>query len=432
MPFPKILVITVASWNSKVGSNTWTSLLRSRSAENIANLCIRDEIPDSPVCSRYFSISENKIIKSVLRRSVKTGREISANTYAEPTSDLMEHNSRYNQMRKKRRYSMLFARELIWKAGKWHTKELDDFLDDFKPDIILHSMEGYIHLNRITMYAIRRTGAKAIGYIWDDNFTYKQSKKIGYKFYRFFQRRSLKKLAKNTSDFFAISPYTKKEADAFLGIDCKILTKPLSRIPQEYEFRAKQPFRILYTGNLLIGRDRSLVRFVNALKKMPADFAVVDVYTQTNLSDEIMCRLDPAICTVHEPIPQNEALKKQKDADILLFLEDIDGPDALVARLSFSTKITDYLSAGKPIFAIGNLLTAPMQYFIAHDAAMVAGTEEEIFLQLSNIHRDPIVLQKITQNSCQIAKKNHAPEMIQKTFDTVIQSQFMNHENSSN
>ena len=69
---PKILVFTVAAWNSKVGSNTWASLLEQYDSKNIANICIRDEIPDSPVCSNYFAISENKIIKSLLKRKTKT------------------------------------------------------------------------------------------------------------------------------------------------------------------------------------------------------------------------------------------------------------------------------------------------------------------------------------------------------------------------
>ena len=66
---------------------------------------------------------------------------------------------------------MLMLRDIIWKFGRWKTIELNDFLDDFKPDIILHSMEGYNHFNRIIEYAIKRTGARAVGYIWDDNFT---------------------------------------------------------------------------------------------------------------------------------------------------------------------------------------------------------------------------------------------------------------------
>ena len=145
---------------------------------------------------------------SILNRKIKTGAEVKANSQTDEET-LSAHNERYAKHSKKRRYSMLLAREMIWKLGKWKTKELDDFLDSFKPDIILHAMEGYIHLNRITEYAIERTGAKAIGYIWDDNFTYKQHSDFGYKVYRFFQRKSLKRLAKKTDAFFAITEKTK-------------------------------------------------------------------------------------------------------------------------------------------------------------------------------------------------------------------------------
>ena len=107
----RILVFTVAAWNSKVGDNSWATLLEHYDSANIANICIRDEFPDSKVCSRYFVISENKIIKSVLKRKIKTGRELSVNerdTFDE--SDLKKHNERYGQMKKKRRYSMLLSR----------------------------------------------------------------------------------------------------------------------------------------------------------------------------------------------------------------------------------------------------------------------------------------------------------------------------------
>ena len=167
---PRILVITVSSWNSRVGANTWATLLEKYDNEKVANICIRDEIPDSKVCSRYFCISESKVLKSVLKRKIKTGKEVKASSTAVDDT-LSEHNERYAKYSKKRKYSMLYARELVWKFGKWKTKELKEFLDSFQPDIILHSMEGYIHLNRIIKYAIKRTGAKAIGYIWDDNFT---------------------------------------------------------------------------------------------------------------------------------------------------------------------------------------------------------------------------------------------------------------------
>lgn len=421
----KILVITVPSWNSKVGANSWATLLKGHNPENVASIYIRDEVPDSQVCSRYFNISENKIIKSILNRKIKTGSEVRCGVYSDLLDeDLQIHNERYVKMKKKRRYSMLLARELIWKVGRWHTPELDSFLDSFKPDIILHSMDGYIHLNRIIQYSIKRTNAAVVGYIWDDNFTYKQSSDFGYKIYRLFQRRSLKKLKKLTDEFFAISTLTKKEADAFFNIDCHLLTKPLLSEPAAQKFSGRHPLKMLYTGSLIIGRDRSLQRLSEALSKINKERCLVevDVYTQTVLSDDILANIQNEYCHIHKPITQQEALKKQNEADILLFLEDIDGKDSKVARLSFSTKITDYLSTGKCIFAIGNTDTAPMQYFIENDAAVVCGNDDEILYNLENLCNDFNVIDKYAKKAVLSAKKNHNAEHILKVFNEVISS----------
>jgi len=412
----KILVVTVESWNSKVGLNTWPTLLAKFPSENIANICIRDEIPDSDICSRYFSISESKVLKSILKRKIKTGSEVKASCEANDDT-LSEHNKRYAKFTKKRRYSMLLARELVWKMGKWKTKELNEFLDSFKPDIILYAMEGYIHLNSISKYAIKRTGAKAIGYIWDDNFTYKQQSNFGYKLYRFFQRKSLKRLAKVTNGFFAISEKTKREADEFFKINSVVLTKPLSSVPSANYGEIKKPIKMLYTGNLFIGRDRSLLRLVNAIKKLGlGNEFEIDVYTNTHLKDEMKSSLECSFCRVHPPIPQSEVLKKQKKADVLLFLEDVDGKYANFARLSFSTKITDYLSAGRCIFAVGNVDTAPTEYLKENKAAIVATNDSELEASLKEIAKNPSVLADYARVSSELGVKNHSKEKIEQIF----------------
>ena len=339
------------------------------------------------------------------------------------SQELLVHNERYRKMKKHRRYSMLMARELIWWLGKWRTAELDDFLDSFKPDVILHSMEGYIHLNRIISYCIKRTGATAVGYIWDDNFTYKQSKKTGYKIYRFFQRKSLKKLAKDTKAFFAISSMTKKEADDFFGIDCKILTKPLGRVSVVNYNEICKPIRILYTGNLLIGRDKSLLRVVKAIKERFSEDFILDVYTQTTLEEKRIKEIEcGGICRIHSSIPQSEVWEKQKEADVLIFLEDIDGQDAHTARLSFSTKITDYLSSGKCIFAVGCADTAPIQYFLETDAAAVAVSDAEIYERLSEMAKNPAILIDYAERSREAGIKNHSEEKVLNTFNETIRA----------
>lgn len=420
----KILILSISAWNSKVGSDTWATLVEGLDPDNIANIALRDEIPDNPACNNYFAISENRVLKSILNRKIKTGKTVTrAESEATPSADLAAHNERYRKMGKKRGFFALFAREVVWKLGKWKTRELDEFLLAFRPDVVLYSMEGYIHFNRLCRYVKKKTGAKSIGYFWDDNFTYKQTNRLGLKMFRFLQRRSLKKLAKKTDAFWASTEMAKKEADAFFGVDCAIVTKPLKREPVYEDFQVGTPIRVLYTGNLQIGRDRSLVKVVRALEKVNAgeNRFTVDVYTKTALSDEVKAELWREFCALHDPVPQSEVLALQQEADILLFLEDVDGPDARTARLSFSTKITDYLSSGRCIFAVGCMDTAPMQYFLANDAALIATAEEEMVKLFQSVLEDNDILVRAARRAYECGLKNHSKENILATVHDSIE-----------
>ena len=416
----KVLVVSVSSWNSKVGMNTWPELLKNFNPDNVANICLREETPDSPACNNYFVISENRVLKSVLKRGIKTGYRATRETADEHGADLVAHKTRYNKMKKKRSPFLLFARECAWKLGKWKTKELKSFITEFSPDVILFSMDGYIHLNRICRYAIKMTCAASIGFFCDDNFTYKQPYRFGDKVLRFFQRKSLKKLAKKTDAFWAITEKTKKEADEFFGIDSKIITKPV-REGEYSEWEIGSPLKLLYTGNLGIGRDRSLVRLCDVIAKEFNGLMTVDAYTNTHLDDEIVEKLNMSgVCTLHPPVAQSTVLELQKKSDILLFLEDVDGPNAKTARLSFSTKITDYFGSGRCILAFANKDIAPMSYFEKHSAAITASSEEELKTRINEITEAPKMIHEYALRAFECGQKNHRYEDILSSVEDSI------------
>lgn len=418
----KILILSISAWNSEVGMDTWPTLMEGRNADHVANICLRGETPDSNVCNHYFYISENKVITSIFRRGVKTGCRVEKNRNGENNSDLRKQKDRYQKLKKRRSFFLLMAREILWKLGKWKSRELYDFISDFSPDVILYSMDGYIHFNRLCRYAKKISDAKSIGFFVDDNFTYKQSRKLDDLIFRFFQRRSLKKLVHETDAFWAITDMTKEEADTVFGINCTVLTKPIRNTPVYEEKEVTFPIQILYTGNLLIGRDKSLIKVVNALKEIPdsSQKFALDVYTNTTLETNVEQAISCDFCKIHPPIPKEEVLKLQAKADVLLFLEDIDGPNAKTARLSFSTKITDYLSAGKCVFAVGCTDTAPMQYFIKNQAAMVASSEKAIKECFVMIVQNTDILSEYAKRACEVGIKNHDKKTILQTADSTI------------
>lgn len=422
----KILICTIESWNSKVGANTFSELFSDYPSTQLANLYIREEMPDSNCCSRYFQISEMKVIKSVFHRGYQTGCEVQATKMpdANNESNLQASKKIYSKNRKKRSYLKLCARELLWFLSCWKSKELNCFLDDFKPDVVVFGMEGYIHFNRICRYVIRYSRAKAIGYFWDDNFTYKQMPgNLGYRFLRFFQRKSLKKLVKQGNAFWAITEKTKQEADTFFGIDCQVLTKPITYLSNE-EWKSYQPhtpIHMLYTGNLLIGRFDVISALSNALNQVNREQTHIelDIYSASYISEDEVSQLGRYV-HMRGAVKQDEVLRLQAQADVLLFAEAYAGSMSQKARLSFSTKLTDYFRSGKCIFAIGAADVAPMEYLRTEDAAICASNEDEILGNLRKIVNNPEIISVYGYRAWMCGFRNHSREIIQAKRDATI------------
>lgn len=427
----KILILTVESWNSKFGANTFSSIFQNVPNSEYANICIRDEIPDSNFCKRYFRISEPKVIRSVLFRHTKTGKEVFCNQSFDSVDkkDLSFKNELYNKNRHKRSYIKLMIRELFWKLGVWKTKELKNFLSDFDPDLIAYEMSGYLHFNRLCRFAVKYTNAKSIGYFWDDNFTYKQRKCTpGFLIFRFLQRKSLKKLAGSTDAFWAITDKTKREADSFFGINSTVLTKPITNTEKrDFACQKHTPIKMLYTGNLGIGRLDTIKVISKALDELNQDEKQfeLDVYTGTYISDKEKRSIGEGVI-FHQPIPQNDVIELQKQADILLFVEDINGKSSKIARLSFSTKLTDYFAAGKCILAVAAKDIAPMEYLSDNDAALVASDYQTVVSQLQRITQNVELVDEYAERAYNLGQQNHKSEIIISKLKNTIETVLLN------
>lgn len=313
-------------------------------------------------------------------------------------------------------------REVVWKLGKWKTPELETYLKDFNPEVIVFSIESYIHFNTINSYIIRTYHPKAIGILWDDNFTYKQSRNWLHLIHRFFLRKSVKKLVAQCDTVFAFSPKMKREADAEFGIQCQLLSKPIKEaefIPKD----TKAPLKILYTGKLYIGRDEVLAQVAEAIETFNHDEKrfVLDIYTGTELSSTMRNRFERLTsCTLHAPVPQNEVAKLQLESDILLFAESLSDSN-LTARLSFSTKLTDYFSAGRCIWAVGHEDLGPVSYIKEENAGIVSTNTQEIHDALMKLQNVSLV-ELYGKKAFECGMRNHNPQQIREKFMREIES----------
>ncbi len=427
---PKILVCTVGSWSVRNGSDTMASLVKEFDATNLACLYIRADMSDSPICSKYYHIYEQRVIKSIMCSRLQTGEGYAITDDINAKTDDEEYQSevrRYKLYKRIRSWWLILVREVLWKFGRWNSQALDDFLVSFNPDVVFFPIEGYIHFNRITEYIINKCNPnRVIGYMWDDNFTYKQHPySMAYRIHRWWLRKGIRRIINVCDTVFAICPKMKRELDETYGIDSVILTKPIRAKESFVPEKPHSPIRILYTGKLNIGRDKTIIEIANAMRVVNSrgQRVVLDIYTDTHLRDAIIKKIEASCgCRLHGFVPREQLLEQQRKADVLLFVEALSSKD-MSARLSFSTKITDYLSAGKCIWAVGNPDLAPIEYLREKDAAVVSTSKDEVLMQLRKISENDNSIKIYAYKAYECGIENHDVEVIKSKFNRALSIQ---------
>lgn len=422
---PRVLVTTVSSWSSKIGDDSMSALMQQYGSENVAVLYIRADQSDSRVASRYFHIMEGRVMKSIFQPFILTGEEFRPENVC--ITDASEEESaeinRYKRFKRHRWGIFLFAREFVWKMGHWKSKELDAFLDDYKPEVLICPIESYIHFNTLNEYIIKHCNPKVIGFLWDDNFTYKQSRNLSHQIHRVWLRRSVRRMVSKCQTVFALSPKMKEECDKEFSIESQLLTKPIFSQGAFKPYEVGSPIKMLYTGNLFVGRDKTMMVIADALRQVNKDGVKVtlDIYTKSELSEKDRARIEiDGACRLHKPIPQSEVFRLQEEADVLLFAESLDRKKNQGARLSFSTKITDYFRAGKCIWAVGSPTLGPIDYLQRMDAAIMGTDYETILCSLNTIVSNPQLVNEYAEKGFTCGQKFHnGNDIIAKLYCTI-------------
>lgn len=422
--YPKVLVVSTNAWRDNTGINTLIEFFKCWDADKLAQVYTKSTLPNTSVCNTFFSISENAVMKSVLKRGTKTGKQV-FNT--EGDSDLVDQSAvneqkMYSTYHGKLRVFLSYCREIVWKFGRWKTAELDKFVDDFNPDVLYIPIYPTIYMGRIQKYIIERTKKPIVSYIADDNYSYEAAGKGFFaKVHRFYLRKYVKYIIEHSAKLMVISPKQKEESDRLFGVDSVVMTKGIDFDPFE-PYEVNKPIKMVYTGKLIIGRWKSLAAIAEALGKINANEIrmELDIYTTDVLTEEQKQQLNRNGCSVRGSLTLQQVKEVQKKADILVFAESLEEQFKHTARLSFSTKITDYLKSGKCIFAIGDKEIAPIDYFQRYDSAVTATTYDEIYMMMEHLVKNQNVINQYAEKAHCCGVLNHSREKMDELLKNTL------------
>lgn len=426
---PKVLAISISTWHKDSGIHTQTDLFKYWDPDRVAHIYTRSNFPNTPVCNKFFQISENAIIRSVLNRK-PVGKEVYNGQRAESKGDTRAIESEkklYNYAHKEKSWFLTCLRELVWKLGNWKTKALLDYVKEVDPDVYFIPIYGVAYMAWLQLYIIQKCPRPYVCFITDDNYSYMACRKNPWAWlHRYILRKGVKKLAKNCNEIFVITKTQAKDMDDIFGTKSIVLTKGIDYSKLTFDERIpNSPIKMVYTGNLLIGRAASLIVISEALKEINKDGVKItlDIYTPTELDKQTTMLLNSNGCIKHPPVPKEKVSQIQRDADIVVFVESLEKEHKFDARLSFSTKLTDYFASGKCIFAIGDKSIAPIQYLEEYDCAITCSDYDLVEQQLRMLIDNPMKIMEYGRKAFNTGKMNHEESKVKAIFiDTLCKA----------
>ena len=421
---PKILIVSRDVWDDSAAS-TLNNLFEDYEANRLAHIYIETKKPNTRHCASIFQISEYSLIRKFFHPKTKTGQKVDSH-YVENTLIAEKEASTMDYVRHHRRYIYTVLREILWLFNGWKTKELRQFIQEEQPDVLWFMGSPLILMNRLMRYVAKVSKKPYCVFEMDDVYAYELK---GFKpikrLYRYFLRRNVRCLVEGASQLFVISPKMKKEYDALFHTNSIILTKGIDFSSISYHpYSVHTPIQMVYMGNVIYDRISTIemigkaIDEINTIEKK----IMFNIYTKNPIDSVTRERIvKKGNVIFHNPVPYAEVKNVMEQNDVVVFAESLNERFKGLARLSFSTKITDYLASGKCILAVGPADIAPIEYLRDNDAALVASSEVELREILSQLLKSGVI-ESYSNKAFSCGVRNHDKVAINKiVFDKLIE-----------
>ena len=402
----RVLFVSSSPINTQTSiGNTFLNLFDGFDAE-LYSVYSRTGYPDKKIKSA-FRIAETQLVKNIFN-SKKIGKKVE--NYEETSSEDKSAQKLETSIKLNPSPLKYIAGDMVWKLAPWKNKNLKAYIEEVNPDLIFSVLSSNSAVNEMIAYAAKVSGAKVILYAWDDNYSYPYSKSPFLRAVHFFRRKMMRKTAALASDLFVISDIQKRDYEKIFSMECKVITKGADFSKREEKpVLHNNPLKILYAGNLALGRAETISNITKALEKINRDGkkAELRIYSATPLTDEQKKAMaDSSNSFFMGSVSAFEVQKLQSEADILVHAESFKEEYFNLIHYSFSTKLVDCFHSAKCIFAVGPEKAASIDCLIKNDAAVVAKSNDEIYEKLGRLINDRSMIDEYSEKAWEYGKRS--------------------------
>lgn len=392
---------------------TMKGLLSAWSNDKKAEFYCDIEPPDFSAANDYFRVTDMQMLTAFIGKKAKhIFHDNTENTNTVSTQATVEqrdaHASRIPSWLKKRKYNfgLKWFREFLWEISPWGHKALKQWIDSISPAVVVYMVGESIFMDRLVLRTIRRTSAKLVLYNGEAYRIIDLNKRKGIEraYYRKVERL-YQILNRNASlvifnceplmaGYSAIYHPSSKQIVAYNSASCTCSA-----------YRAHSPLVISYFGNLGVGRADSLIQVADVLYDIDRDL-VINIYgNATNANKEKFEQ--HANIRYHGFVPPQSLQNILEGSDILIHVESFDKEIFSKLRYAFSTKLAQYLCAGRPLLCYAPKDCASAEYLKQENGAVVATNVSELTNGLKKLIEDPEFRAGYAVRARQLGIKNH-------------------------
>ena len=401
---------------------TMLSFFGGWNTDSLAELYIHSEIPTSHCCEKYFRITDSDAIRAIFKRhstgTVFTKEDVRTNVATSRTDTGLKN--KFYTFGRKRTPLIYWARNAIWKLAKWNTKKLQDWLDEFQPEVIFFASGDYAFLYHIVYRIAKERNIPVVMYVCDDFYVNRLNPRSKFsKLTHHYLMKSVKKCISVSKSMVTICEQMAEAYKKIFNINIYTVYTGYSQKGEKYIDDGP----IVYLGNLGFNRYKSLVDIGQTLKKISDETQIplcLTVYSPENREYILDTLVQENGIMFRGAVSSREVKNIIAKSKMVVHTESFDPDDIHKVQYAISTKIADLLASGHCILAYGPENIASIDYLEENGAAVTAKNTEELETKLRQILIEGKDTGEIIDRAMALAERNHNSDKVQEQIYDII------------
>ena len=413
----RVLVVShnVFSRENNMGRSL-AGLLSGWDPDALSQLYFCPEQPSLPLCRRYFRVTDLDALRSLWRRRGQ-GQALPVDGAAGRVKPPPPAGWVYRLGHSCRTPLLGLLRDGLWALALWDSPQLQAFLAEARPDVILFAAGDAVFSNRIVCRLAARYRLPVVTVSYDDFYSKPRFSLFGTLHYRL-RMGWARRIIRGGAGLLVASPAMAEAYAPVFQVPC---------LPVYTSYAAVRPFSgrpggVRYFGNLGLGRWRQLISIGRALAalRLPGLPPYLEVYSQEDcphIRKKMLACPGIRFCG---GISGSRVARLVSQSLVVIHTESFAPREVRRIRFSLSTKLADYLAFAPCILAYGPEEAASIAYLRDHRAAVIVSSERELSQGLVDACTQEARRAEVRTNARELAAEHHDPIQVSKQMRAVL------------